>query len=336
MAINLLASRSDPPLAALVVANMVRSSVCVSVKWGTRNALELPGATIDSPLNICRYLARTLQNDSFYGSDALQRTEIDHWLMFSIGPLSSNGEFSSAVEYLNQVLGPATYLVGNHLTLADIYVWSTLHKSSNWINLLRSSKALVNATRWYNFISSLDIVTALMSSLPDVVSSAISVSSVTEKGNKDTAKPKDEGKFVELPGAEKGKVVVRFPPEASGYLHIGHAKAALLNQYYKDAYEGKLIMRFDDTNPAKEKIDFEKVILEDLKLLKLTPDSYTHTSNYFELMLELCEKLLHQGLAYVDDTDAETMKQEREQRIESKNRNNCEYASCGEEFENVG
>lgn len=131
-----------------------------------------------------------------------------------------------------------------------------------------------------------------------------------------------EGKFVELPGAEMGKVVVRFPPEASGYLHIGHAKAALLNQYYQEAFNGKLIMRFDDTNPAKENVHFEKVILEDVEMLQIKPDLFTHTSQYFDLMLDLCVKLLKEGNAYVDDTEAELMKQQREQKTESTNRNN--------------
>lgn len=105
-------------------------------------------------------------------------------------------------------------------------------------------------------------------------------------------------------------------------------------------------MRFDDTNPAKEKVNFEKVrsviyvfvgkcttltvtfqvILEDLELLQIKPDIFTHTSDYFDLMLEYCEKLLKEGKAYVDDTDPETMKQEREQRIESKNRNNSRFS----------
>lgn len=81
-------------------------------------------------------------------------------------------------------------------------------------------------------------------------------------------------------------------------------------------------MRFDDTNPAKEDAEFERVILEDLKLLQIKPDIFTHTSDHFDRMMQMCEQLLHQALAYCDDTDAETMKKEREERQESKNRNN--------------
>lgn len=117
----------------------------------------------------------------------------------------------------------------------------------------------------------------------------------------------------------------------SRYLHIGHAKAALLNQYYQQAFDGKLIMRFDDTNPAKENVHFEKVILEDVALLQIKPDTFTHTSQYFDLMIEYCEKLLEEGKAYVDDTDAELMKEQREQRVESANRNNCTYLPMPEE-----
>ncbi|PKU48946.1 hypothetical protein llap_802 [Limosa lapponica baueri] len=138
-----------------------------------------------------------------------------------------------------------------------------------------------------------------------------------------TEKKADVGKFVELPGAEMGKVIVRFPPEASGYLHIGHAKAALLNQHYQVNFKGKLIMRFDDTNPEKEKEDFEKVILEDVAMLHIKPDQFTYTSDHFETIMKYAEKLIQEGKAYVDDTPAEQMKAEREQRVESKHRNNC-------------
>merc|ERR1719225_360591 len=115
------------------------------------------------------------------------------------------------------------------------------------------------------------------------------------------------GKFVDLPGATMGEVVVRFPPEASGYLHVGHAKAALLNFHYKESFKGKLVMRFDDTNPAKEKEEYEDVILEDLKLLQVKYDHFSRTSDHFETILCYCEKLLKEGNAYVDDTDPETL-----------------------------
>lgn len=84
-------------------------------------------------------------------------------------------------------------------------------------------------------------------------------------------------------------------------------------------------MRFDDTNPAKENPHFEKVILEDVAMLQIKPDVFTHTSQYFDVMLQYCEKMIKDGKAYVDDTEPELMKQEREQKIESANRSKCKY-----------
>jgi glutamyl-tRNA synthetase len=118
--------------------------------------------------------------------------------------------------------------------------------------------------------------------------------------NKDVANMENKLAF-----AEDGKVVTRFPPEPSGYLHIGHAKAALLNNYYARKYNGKMILRFDDTNPSNEKAEFTDNILLDLARLGIKPDVTTHTSDYFDMLQDLCCKMIRDGKAYVDDTPAE-------------------------------
>lgn len=85
-------------------------------------------------------------------------------------------------------------------------------------------------------------------------------------------------------------------------------------------YEGKMILRFDDTNPMNEKIEFVDNILRDLKTLEIIPDRVTYTSDYFDTTKELMEKLIQLGLAYADDTPSEEMKLNRDAGIESKYR----------------
>lgn len=119
-----------------------------------------------------------------------------------------------------------------------------------------------------------------------------------------------------------GKVCTRFPPEPSGYMHIGHAKAAILNQYYATRYHGRLILRFDDTNPAKEKLEFIDAISEDLGRLGIHPDVVTFTSDHFDEIIVFAERMLQEGRAYIDDTPVTQMREERGTGAEAKCRTN--------------
>ena len=103
----------------------------------------------------------------------------------------------------------------------------------------------------------------------------------------------------DLPGAEKGKVVTRFPPEPNGYLHIGHAKAAIIDYEYAKMYDGKFILRFDDTNPENEQLEFYDAQKEDLKWLGIEWDRVYNTSDNIEKHYKLAEQLIKQDDAYI-------------------------------------
>ena len=105
------------------------------------------------------------------------------------------------------------------------------------------------------------------------------------------------------------EVCTRFPPEPNGYLHIGHAKSILLNYGLAQAYGGKFNMRFDDTNPTKEKEEFVESIKEDIKWLGADwEDRLFFASDYFEQMYECAVKLIKKGKAYVCDLTPEEIR----------------------------
>ncbi|MDE7287638.1 MAG: glutamine--tRNA ligase/YqeY domain fusion protein [Lachnospiraceae bacterium] len=107
-------------------------------------------------------------------------------------------------------------------------------------------------------------------------------------------------------------VHTRFPPEPNGYLHIGHAKSILLNYGLAQKYGGKFNMRFDDTNPTKEKTEFVESIMEDIKWLGADwEDRLFFASNYFGQMYEAAVKLIQKGKAYVSELTAEEIKEYR-------------------------
>ncbi|OJJ48501.1 hypothetical protein ASPZODRAFT_140791 [Penicilliopsis zonata CBS 506.65] len=202
-----------------------------------------------------------------------------------------------------------TFIAGYSLSTADIAVWGALRGNRVAVSALKKG-SLVNLSRWYLFVEEL---------CPWTVP-AVQTLNAAAKEKRAAGSKAGASYDIALRDTEKG-VVTRFPPEPSGYLHIGHAKAALLNDYFAhEKYAGKLIVRFDDTNPSKEKAEFESSIIEDLALMGIKPDQMTYTSDYFDELYEYGVQIIKDGNAYADDTDKETMAHQRMHGLPSQRR----------------
>lgn len=108
-----------------------------------------------------------------------------------------------------------------------------------------------------------------------------------------------------------GRVHTRFPPEPNGYLHIGHAKSICLNFGLALKYGGKVNLRFDDTNPTKEDVEYVDSIQEDVRWLGFQWDNLFYASDYFETIYQYAEQLIEKGLAYVDSCSTDEIRQMR-------------------------
>ena len=116
----------------------------------------------------------------------------------------------------------------------------------------------------------------------------------------------------DLDSGRTTSLVTRFPPEPNGYLHIGHAKSMCLNFGIAEAFAGRCNLRFDDTNPTKEEIEYIESIQEDVRWLGFDwGDTAFHASDYFDRLYAWAEHLIEQGNAYVDDLPAEEMRRYR-------------------------
>ena len=109
-----------------------------------------------------------------------------------------------------------------------------------------------------------------------------------------------------------GKVATRFPPEPNGYLHIGHAKSICLNFGLAEDYNGTCNLRFDDTNPHKENVEFVESIKKDVEWLGYSWDDRLYfASDYFQQLYDFAVELIKAGKAYVCDQNAEEMRESR-------------------------
>ncbi|KAJ2641343.1 glutamate--tRNA ligase, partial [Coemansia sp. RSA 1694] len=247
--------------------------------------------------------------------------EVAQWVEFARKRLAGAGfkDLEAALGELDHRLSMRAFVCGYATSAADVTAWGALRASGMFLRTLKTKRESVGAhvARWYAHIDSQPFARRLGDTLAHV----------HRQVNKGV---RDQGSFdLGLTGVEHGKVVTRFPPEPSGYLHIGHAKAALLNEFIAKSNGGRLLIRFDDTNPEKERVEFEDSILEDLALLGIHGDMTSHTSDHFQTIYEYAVELIRRGLAYVDDTPSETMRAERFDGIESR----CRQLSVAENLE---
>jgi len=108
-----------------------------------------------------------------------------------------------------------------------------------------------------------------------------------------------------------GRVVTRFPPEPNGYLHIGHAKSICLNFGMAQQYGGSCNLRFDDTNPVKEDVEYSEAIKADVSWLGFEWNELRHASDYFDQLYDFAVQLIKAGKAYVESSTAEELREMR-------------------------
>ncbi|KAK8671449.1 hypothetical protein V6N13_038045 [Hibiscus sabdariffa] len=322
----------NPPLSIIAAAKIAG----IDLPTQTSSSASFPTLTFSDGRKlhgnsvILRYIGRQAPIPNFYGDGDFHAAQIDEWLEYA--PIISCGsEFENACSYMDVYLEKRTFFVSHYFSIADIAIWSGLAGAGPRWESMRKSNKYPNLVRWYNSISAeysepLKEVTALYvgkkgSGKPVAVKSK-EVKSVNGDNSDKTKAGSRSTSEIDLPNAEMGKVRLRFAPEPSGFLHIGHSKAALLNQYFAQRYQGEVILRFDDTNPTKESNEFVENLIKDVETLGIKYQKITYTSDYFPKLMDLAEKMIREGKAYVDDTPREQMQKERMDGIESKCRSN--------------
>lgn len=297
-----------------VVEITYKDAAVISEKGPSSTAAlhHLEGSTFVSKDIVTAFAA---EYKALAGTDAASTNE---WIDFAYKRLV--GDFKSvspALEELDDHLALRTCFVDHKIRAADLAIYGVLKINAPALGAVKKS-TYVNLGRWFRYVDTYPAIVAATQQLQ----TEISASAKKAKASSETSKKSSNNANFEigLQDAKIGSVVTRFPPEPSGYLHIGHAKAAMLNQYFAQKYQGKLIVRFDDTNPSKEKSEFQDSILQDLDLLGIKGDVLSFTSDHFQTLYDLAVKLIEQGDAYVDDTDQATMRTQRMEGIASKRR----------------
>ncbi|KAG9396370.1 Glutamyl/glutaminyl-tRNA synthetase [Carpediemonas membranifera] len=265
--------------------------------------------TLIGEKDIITYLLTTFKC-ALMPTDATSKALCERWIALALGNPAEHAKIIDG----HLLFRP--FLLDGRMTIADVILASSLTADAAFPNISRylafmaTQTELVKGTK----LISQGIATFKRSGMTKPVSE--SAKKAQAKVGKKTGVQGTAASFG-LADGKMGEVVTRFPPEPSGYLHIGHVKAAMLNHYVAEIYKGKMLFRLDDTNPTKENIEFVDNIQRDLKTLGITWSSMSYTSDHFDYIMQCAEKMIREGNAYVDNSDVNTMRDQRLEGIES-------------------
>jgi glutamyl/glutaminyl-tRNA synthetase len=304
------------------------SFIPVNEKFHPQPELKLTprgGFKIQGIFPIAKCLAR-LDPILYAHFDPYDSAIIDHWLE-SLQYCDTSDEAHLALfKQADTHLHERQSFAGDPFSVADFAFWIYLN---DYVNNHPDFDLLMfpNLCRWYDFCYNdahfvpLKELVALQAE--NLIATTLSVSEPSSSSSSSTThraiSPSSLGKVqtgfktkqLSLPGVKYGEVVTRFPPEPSGFMHLGHCKAAFVNFLTAQKYAGKMLLRFDDTNPAAAKQVYVDAFIQDLADLQISYCQLTYTSDYFDLLIEWCEKMLTEGHFYVDQSTDEEIQAQR-------------------------
>ncbi|KAG9318600.1 glutamate-tRNA ligase [Chiua virens] len=285
MSLTLPTKASPFPYASLAIATYTQKADLNFDETAAGVSLNLNDNQYTSEEEIVRILAKIAGI-----SEESTKEPIYFALAKTLATITGVPDILNILDSLDDHLAYHTFLADNEITGADWILWGTIRASIKTLGLLKNGQH-VHALRWFSYFESLESTQAALASI------------VAAKANKARNSKTAASFALGLQNAKEGEVVTRFPPEPSGYLHIG-----------------KMIVRFDDTNPTKERTEFEQTILEDLELMGIKGDTISHTSDYFDQIYDFGIKMIQTGKAYTDDTEQTQMREERGKGIASAHR----------------
>ena len=260
---------AHPADLSVLVLEMIKTT---TVKMEFSDAVNEPmlvgggSGSISGDISIARFLMRSSGNDyssMFDAADSWASSQVDQWLHLYDRAVGVNGDSIGLLRLLEGHMHDKTFVAASKLSLADVALALLARKKRGAVNPRQ------NLERWFATVNPL--LPSAAAAAPSKKSGKTGKATISNTNSSDLPAVGEVGTCPPLEDAVDGEVCTRFPPEPSGYLHIGHAKACLLNQYYAQRYKGKLLVRFDDTNPSKEKEEYEENIIKDLATLKVFP-----------------------------------------------------------------